>query len=78
MIQIVLDDEQAKALAVANGEIKLLDQHGRTLGYVARNCIPGVVFSTEEIAAAKRSPADGGPRYTTAQVIDHLRSLESR
>ena len=35
-------------------------------------------WTTEEIAKAKRSLASNQPRYTTAEVLEHLRNLEGQ
>ncbi|MBI1904440.1 MAG: hypothetical protein HYS13_25370 [Planctomycetia bacterium] len=70
MPHIVVDDEQAKTISESTGYVEIRDQRGRRLGYVA----PG--FTEDEIAEAKRRLASDDPRYTTQQVLTHLRSLE--
>lgn len=77
MIRIVLDDEQAKAIIAAKDQVEVCDENGRVLGVIDR-AIPPARFSEEEIARAKRNLATPGPRYTTEQVLEHLRSLEKR
>jgi hypothetical protein len=72
MSEIVLHDDQAKAFAAARDTVRLLDRKGQVLGYVSRD------FSPADVAEAQRRRAKGGPGYTTQQVLDHLRSLESR
>jgi hypothetical protein len=40
------------------------------LGYIAQG------FTDEDIALARQRLASSEPRYTTEQVLDHLRSLD--
>ena len=77
MIRIVVDDEQAKAIAAARHRVEACDGNGKVLG-VVKPTTPTCGFSAEEIAEAKRRLAAPGPRYTTEQVLEHLRSLETR
>lgn len=70
MAQIVLNDEQAKAVQAANGALEVRDSHGNLLGYVSPP-----VSSAEIDEAIKRLHSDG-PWYTTQQVLDRLKSLE--
>jgi hypothetical protein len=74
MIRIVVDDEQAKAITSANESVQVCDESGNVLGVIAR----AASFTAEEIARAKRNLAEPGPRYTTEQVLGHLRSLENQ
>jgi hypothetical protein len=69
---IILDDQQAQIICEATESIEIRDLHGRRLGYVARD------FTQEDIAIAKRRLESDEPRYTTRQVLDHLRSLEEK
>jgi hypothetical protein len=68
---ITIDDQQAKVLLESTGEVEIRDKQGNCLGLVTRS------FNGEEIAEARRRLASGGPWYSTRQVLDHLRSLES-
>jgi len=70
MHHIIVDDQQAKIISEATESVEIRDPRGRHLGYVARR------FTDEDIAIAKRRLASDEPRYTTQQVLDHLRSLE--
>ena len=70
MAQIVLSDDQAKAVQTALEPVELRDQRGNLLGYVSLP--PG----DAEIAEAKRRLESAGPWHTTEEVMDHLRSLE--
>jgi hypothetical protein len=72
MEHIIVDDQQAKLIAEATESVEIRDPHGRHLGYVAHG------FADEDVAIAKQRMASDAPRYTTGQVLDHLRSLESR
>jgi hypothetical protein len=70
MIQVVLNNDQAKAVQQAGGTVELRDLQGMLLGYVSPP-------PTEaEIAEAKRRLESDGPWYNTEQVMDHLRSTE--
>ena len=73
MPQIILNDEQMKVLAEAKRQIEVRDSDGRLVGY-----LQFVGFTQAEIEEAKRRLASDEPRYTTAQVLAHLRSLESK
>lgn len=70
MTQIVLSDEQARAVQSAVDSVEVRDQHGQLLGYVSRP------LSAAEVAEAEKRLASDGPWYTTEQVIAHLDSLE--
>ena len=52
--------------------IEIRDARGGRLGYVAHG------FTDEDIAIAKHRLASNEPRYSTQQVLDHLRSLERK
>jgi hypothetical protein len=70
MPHIVVDNQQAKLISEATGDIEIRDPQGRHLGYVAHG------FSDEDIAIARRRLESDLPRYSTREVLDHLRSLE--
>jgi hypothetical protein len=70
MAQIILNDEQAKAVQAANGALELRDSRGNLLGYVS----PPI--SSAEIGEALRRLHSDGPWYTTQQVLDRLKSVE--
>ena len=70
MQHITIDDQAARLIVKATGCIEIRDRHGTHLGYVAHG------FSEEDVAVAKRRQASNDPRYTTPEVLDHLRSLE--
>jgi hypothetical protein len=72
MVCIVVDDEQAKVIRNSDDCIMLRDQQGRFLGYIHHG------FTDEDVAAAKQVLASNSPRYTTEQVLAHLRSLANQ
>jgi hypothetical protein len=69
MIQIILNDEQARLAQAAPESIELRDQRGQLVGYVARP------LDADVIAVAKLRANSAGPWFTTQQVLDHLQSL---
>jgi hypothetical protein len=70
MHHIVLNDEQARLVATALNPVQVRDGKGNVLGTIAP------VWTEADIADAKRRLASDEPRYSTAEVLDHLRSLE--
>jgi hypothetical protein len=73
MTQIILTREQARVVARAQAKVQVCDPDGNVLGY-----LEPVDFTPEEIAEAKRALASAERRYTTAQVLEYLRSLEQK
>jgi hypothetical protein len=69
MRHIVVDDEQAALIARSSHKLEVRDHQGRSLGYLT----PGP--SDEELAKFKARLAVSEPTYTTAEVLQHLRSL---
>jgi CRISPR/Cas system-associated endonuclease Cas1 len=72
MTQIVLTEEQLKLLAQSGGSVEFCDSQGRHLGYLSHG------FTNEDIELAQKSLASNEPRYTTAEVLRRLKSLESQ
>jgi hypothetical protein len=72
MLEIVLTDEQAKVVATALKPVQVRDGNGHVLGII------NPIWTEEDIADAKRRLASDEPRRTTAQVLEHLRSLEDK
>ena len=70
MQHIVVDDQQARVISEATEGVEIRDPQGRHLGYVAQG------LTDEDVAIAKQRLASDEPRYTTQEVLDHLRSLE--
>ena len=48
MVQVTLDDQQARIIAEANDVVEVLDHTGRVLGYVMHG------FSADEISLARQ------------------------
>ena len=71
MHYIVIDDQQAKLISEATDSVEIRDPRGRHLGYVAQG------FIDQDIVIAKQRVSSDRPRYTTQQVLDHIRSLET-
>jgi hypothetical protein len=70
MPQIILDDEQAKLFACALKPVELRDRQSNLLGVIPP------VWTEEDVAAARKRLASDEPRYATAEVLEHLRSLD--
>ena len=70
MPYIILDEEQARVVAQAKGEVEIRDHSGKHLGYVAHG------FTDDDIQIARERAASSAPRLTTAEVLDHLSKLE--
>lgn len=69
MVQIVMTEAQAKLLAATDERVEIVDANGRRLGTVTRPP------SDEDVRIARERIAQGGKRYTTEEVVLHLRSL---
>lgn len=72
MPEIVLTDEQEKVVAGTLKPLQVRDAKGNVLGHF------NPIWTEEDIAEAKRRLASDEPRYTTAQVLEYLRSLEKK
>ena len=70
MPHIVVDDEQVQIIAAAKESVEVRDRNGKHRGYVTHG------FTEEDIGIAKQRLASDEPRYTTQEVLDHIRSLE--
>jgi hypothetical protein len=69
MVQIVMTEAQAKLFAATDERVEIVDPQGRRLGTVMRPP------SHEDVRIAREQIAQGGKRYTTEDVVSHLRSL---
>ncbi len=76
MVQIVLTDEQARVAREAPDRLELCDPAGRLIGHVIRGAAVDRHFTPEEIAEIAKRSRTPGPRYTTAQVLEHLDILQ--
>jgi hypothetical protein len=72
MPHIVIDEQQARLISEATGDVEIRDAEGRHLGYVAHG------FGDEDIAIARQRLGSEHSRYTTREVLDHVRSLEHK
>ena len=75
MIQIILSPEQTDLIQRATEPIEVRDSHGQVFGYLAPRIAD---FTADEIAEAQRRRAQPGVLYTTAEVLEELRQLESQ
>jgi hypothetical protein len=71
MSSIVLTPDQVEVLKRSQTPVTVVDTNGKTLSQIARRW-----FSEERIADAKRRINEPEPSFTTAEVLEHLRSLE--
>jgi len=71
MTHIVIDDEQARLIAGTRERVEIRDQNGNCLGYFLPE------FSDADIALAKARRDSDEPRKSTAEVLEHLRSLSN-
>ena len=70
MTDLILTEEQTRLVTEAPGTLRVRDHRGNVLGTLAPT------WTEEDIADARRRLASAEPRYTTAQVLEYLRSLE--
>lgn len=66
---IVVDDQQRKTILEAKGSVEIRDSQGRYLGSINDG------FTPEDIELAKKSLASDSRRFTTKEVLEHLRQL---
>lgn len=72
MVQVVVTADQAKLLAESSDCIEMVDVRGKRLGTLLRPP------SEEDAQIAKKRIGQVGKRYTTEEVVSHLRSLEQQ
>jgi hypothetical protein len=72
MLQIVLTDEQANVVATALKPVQLCDPQGNVLAVIPPT------WTEADIAEAKRRLAANERRYSTAEVLAYLKSLEKK
>jgi len=73
MTRLVLTPEQTRLIAESREPIQVCDPHGDVL-----TTIEPPDFTPEEISEAAKAADSNEPRYSTQQVLDHLRSLEPK
>lgn len=66
MIRIIVDDEQARAIAQSTDVVEIRNREGRILGYVAHG------FTADEVAVAQQRLRSEQPRFTTQEVLSRL------
>jgi hypothetical protein len=69
MTNLVLTEEQTRLLAEARGPVAIVTTKGNTVAVVHRG------FTDEEVREAEKRLLIKEPSYTTAEVLNHLRSL---
>ena len=70
---IVLTADQLRVMREAHGSVELRDETGTPVGLASPLALPHG-WTEEDIRLAKAASNSGSPRYTTAQVLDALRS----
>lgn len=81
MIDLVVNDEQARLIAEASAPIAVRDQRGRVLGRVVLEMSEdkkACAWSADQIAELEQRLDSDGPWYSTQKVLDHLSTLESK
>lgn len=69
MTYITVDATQAELILTAGESIEIRDHQGRHLGFVAHG------FSDEDVEVAANRGASDEPRYSTDEVLRHLRGV---
>ena len=81
MTRITVSAELASQIAGATDGLTICDPTGKVLLSVPPTTSHEErlrsAWTAEEIAEAKRSLASDQPRYTTSEVLEHLRNLEN-
>jgi hypothetical protein len=72
MTHIVVSDDQARIIYGAKGNIEIRDGSGNCLGYVAHG------FQDEDIAIARDRFVSEQPRYTTSEVMEHIKAQDAK
>ncbi len=73
--QIFLDSEQINTVVRSHGPVQVCDSSGNVLGTMT----PAAAWlEQQDIIECKRRLASDQPRYTTEQVLDHLRKLPAQ
>lgn len=81
MTTIYLSSEQSTLVANAKEPVAIVSCEGKHICWVPET-LPKVDanagFTPEEIAEAMRDAESDGPWYTTAEVLEHLKSLDPK
>jgi hypothetical protein len=73
MSEITLNDDQARILARAEQVVVVRDLRGNVIGHLERTKAQD---DSAIVIEAQRRLATDQPRYTTAEVVKHLNSLQ--
>lgn len=82
MVEVILDDEQARIIAGAKGLVPVRDRRGALVGFLATKARPtngtdsGPLSEDAYLAEVKRRLASEQPRRTTGEVLAYLASLD--
>lgn len=71
MRDVIVSDDLCRAIAFAEGEVRLVTAQGEVLGRFAPE------LTADELAEIRRRLASDEPRYTTKEVLDRLGSARS-
>ncbi len=77
MLELILSPSQVEIAIGTSTPLPVRDSQGKFLGYfnpVVRNS----AFTEADVEAVKAALRAPGPRKTTAEVLEHLKSLEQR
>lgn len=72
MPHITVDETQAQLIRESEEPVEVRDENGQCLGYLSHG------FTEDDLAEAERRSQSKGPWYTTAEVLEHLRSLKAQ
>ena len=72
MVKIVLSAAEASLISQSPEAIEVFDPAGKRLGVFVQ------AYSSDELETARQRRDSNKPRYTTSQVLDHLRSLDQQ
>jgi hypothetical protein len=78
--ELVVDDEQARLIVESRAPIAIRDRRGRVLGRIVREDsedAPPRTWSAERIGELEQRLDSDGPWYSTEEVLEHLKTLES-
>ena len=76
MPELILTDQQWADFRAASTPVVVRSRQGEVVGYLTAAQSP-LGKEAELVLGALRARNNPGPRFTTDEVLDHLRSLES-
>jgi hypothetical protein len=79
MPELIVTDEQARMISEATAAIPIRDSQGHVIGHAVAATTRGgsSCLSSDQVAGAEKRLDSDGLWYTTAQVMEHLRNLDS-